>query len=331
MNWIIAHWGGGKEEVFKQVAGSLEALGAKCSWMCRSEPAGRKEIIDGLRGGDFDGLLTWQRFYSAQSELQEAVEASGVQSVYMDFGFQPHYGSVVFDPEGENGTSAIRRLGASGELPKPSLGALERVERLRVRGGIDEETMGRVQRMVETAHHPFVFVPLQRPMDAVIRYDSSVRDFGELIRKVLFLAKGRMYVVVKTHPLEKDIDLGVPDEILGQHIVLRGGFHGDNESACEYLLQNASIVLGVNSNMLWRAMLMNKPVIALGRGWHSGSGVMDECNSLAELNSIRARNTDLMKRTRFLASCLDRQLELGELAEPDSVSRVLGNIGVRLS
>jgi hypothetical protein len=177
---------------------------------------------------------------------------------------------------------------------------------------------------------PFVFVPLQRPGDSVVKYDSSVRDFGALLRKTLLLAKGSLFVVCKTHPLDMELDLGVPDRIAGGHTIIRHSFGGANDDVCNYLLSKASVVVGINSNMLFRGLLCGVPVIATGRGWFSGSGALYEVDGLKGLTGLRVPPPDLEAQRRYIATCLSRQLTFRELRDPSALQEMLRRVGIEL-
>jgi hypothetical protein len=242
MRWLIADWGGNKGHIFESVIGSLANLKQPYEIIPRSDVARRQELLDAIRSRSFDILLTWQRFYGMQKDILAAIEESGIKTLYMDFGFLPHYESVVFDTSGENAASSwpkLWKLGGPNDLGEEDLDlAAEVMEGHAARACV----MLKPQALDEDIRFPFLFVPLQRPGDSVVKYDSSVHNFGTLLRRVLLLAKGSRFVVCKTHPLDQALDLGVPDRICGSHILVRRSFGADNEQVCNYLLSRASLV-----------------------------------------------------------------------------------------
>ncbi len=329
MKWLLADWRDNKKHIFDGVAAGLRALGHGVSSIARDDMARRPELLAAIAGGEYDALLTWQRFYGMQQDILAALAASRIRTVFMDFGFSPHYESVVFDISGENAVSSWPSIWASGDPPAVEKEYEEAAERLLEELGA---RLGRLECPLGEAGHslrmPFVFVPLQRPHDSVVRYDSSVHDFGELCRRVLFLAHGRCFVVIKTHPLDSGLSLGVPDRVEGSHLVLRGGFGGQNEAICDWLLGRASLVVGVNSNMLFRAICFGIPVIAAGRGWYSGSGVVHEVDGIPGLRGMQVPTPDRAARVRYVSMCLSRQLVFKELSDSDKLQRLLGRLGV---
>jgi hypothetical protein len=328
LNWIIAHWGDKKRHVFEPLALSLGALGHRCTWIARDQMTGRPELLGAIRSREFDGLLTWQRFYPMQRDVLEALAATDIATLYMDYGFVPHYDSVVFDPVGENAVSALRMswsrsAGASGDAPDVPAMVREREPSWL------EDDLAPCD-AVDRVEYPFVFVPLQRPGDSVIRYDSRVHNFGQLVRRVLMLARGRHFVVIKTHPLDASLDLGVPEYVRGSHLVIRSGFGAQNESLNGRLLRDASLVVGINSNMLFRAILYGKNVIATGAGWYSGSGAVVEVDGWEGLLSLSTSGPDLAARRRYVSACLERQLLISELSNAAAVERVLKVVNMRV-
>ena len=331
MKWLVADWNGNKGHVFDDVVRSLDALGHRIHTVSRSDMDRRAELIDAIRNGGHDVLLTWQRFYPMQKDILEALAESRIRTVYMDFGFVPHYGSVVFDTAGENAASTLPRLWESGGPPL-SQAEWDAADAL---VGSEVARARRIPRpempALSSLRFPFAFVPLQRPRDAVVKHDSSVHDFGALVRRVLLNARGASFVVVKTHPLDHDLDLGVPDRIDASHAIVRQSFGALNETVCDYLMSRAALVVGVNSNMLFRAITFGTPVVASGRGWYTGSGAMHEVDGVSGLTSLSTPPPDLDAQRRYVATCLSRQLRYEELSDPGKLATMLDRIGLETS
>ena len=310
---------------------SLKAIGHHCVFFQRNDMSQRDALIGAIGSGDFEGLLTWQRFYPMQTDLIDAVDNSSLRTVYMDYGFTPHYQSVVFDTQGENATSSWRKLWVQED-------------RHDLKGSFIEQADSLIQQMTLAGRRltpprmselrllmvPFVFIPLQRPQDSVIRYDSKVDDFGHLVRKILSMARGQLFVVCKTHPLDSDVDLGVPNELRGNHIVIRSKNGPENESVCDYLLSRAAITIGINSNMLFRSLLFGAPTVATGEGWHSESGAMHEVDGVEGLNALQYPPLSYERQKRYVATCLERQLSFHELGDPQAMRRILNTIGIKI-
>ncbi|MEE9187652.1 MAG: methyltransferase domain-containing protein, partial [Bacteroidota bacterium] len=330
MRWLVAHWGDNKRHVFDPVVHSLEQLGHECEWIARDDMEVRPKLIAAIKSNELDGLLTWQRFYPMQHDVLQALQESTLQTVYMDYGFAPHYESVVFDSKGENATSQLRRSWPNNPVQAAGEGNEATVDAFLKEQEAKKHMLPREFPELRDLFYPFVFVPLQRPTDSVVKYDSTAHDFGRLVRRVLLLAAHRLFVVIKTHPLDADLDLGIPDRVAGRHVVLRRSFGDQNEELCDFLLSEAALVTGINSNMLFRALLFGKPVIACGEGWFSGSGALQEVNGIDGLTSLECGPIDRFARRRYIRACLDRQLVFTQLSDPKEIKRVFATIGIPL-
>jgi hypothetical protein len=327
--WLVADWKGNKGHVFEDVISSLQALGHSVQIIPRSDPGRRNELVDAIRCGKYHALLTWQRFYRMQKELTSAINESGIKTLFMDFGFLPHYNSVVFDTRGENAESSWPAAWAEGGPSDLTDEDLETADSLMQAEAARARLMKPpAEPEFQRVPQPFIFLPLQRPGDAVVKFDSSVHDFGKLFRRVLFLARNTHFVVCKTHPLDQNLDLGVPDRIGSKHLVVRRSFGNENEDVCDFLLSHSSLVVGVNSNMLFRAMLFGTPVIATGRGWYSGSGALHEVDGLDGLTTLSVPLPDVDAQRRYLAKCMTRQLYFHELGDTDCLQGMLKRLGL---
>lgn len=329
MRWLIAHWGDDKKHVFDGVTSALYKLGHECVFIPRHDASRRQELLDAIQFGGFSGMLTWQRFYPMQHDLLEVVRTSSLPTVFMDYGFYPHYETVVFDTQGENAVSTWPALWRSGFAPPDAIYEQRAMSLIRERA-----TAARCLLMPEELfgiRFPFVFVALQRPQDSVVRYDSNVHDFGEFLRRVLLLVQDCLFVLCKTHPLDRNIELGVPDQLVDHHLVLRLGNSQRNETICDYLLSRSALVLSVNSNMLFRGLLFGTPCVATGRGWFTGSGAVHEIDGLSNLQSLRFGPLSFETQLRYIATCLSRQLHFDELRSPSRVNEVFTSLGLSLS
>lgn len=324
MKWLFAEWDSGKQTILDSIRLGLERMGHTVESFSRSDTEKRANLCAAIRSGEFDALLTWQRFYSMQQDVIDTIRESGLRTVFTDYGFKPHYETVVFDTCGENATSSWPSAWSTAAMDTLAATDLAEAEELLRAEAARASTMDRPDPLPRAAARaPFVFVPLQRPRDAVVRFDSEVHDFGHLLRRVLFLSRGRFLVVCKTHPHDRDMELGVPDVIPNSHIVLREGVGRRNEEVCDYLLSRAALVVGVNSNMLFRALLFNTPVIATGRSWFSGANVLEEVEGADGLRELSASLPGLTELRRCVAKCLTRQLHRDSLDNPEQLRTML--------
>lgn len=177
MRFLLVDWGENKTHIFASVRQSLEAGGHSTRTISRSSPDQRASLVEAIRSGHFDALVTWQRFYPMQRDILQAIADSRVRTVFMDFGFVPHYHAVVFDSAGENAVSSWPGMWGAGTSPHIEPSYCEAADAL-MRERAAEARLAPVPACLEASglRLPFIFVPLQRPRDSVVRYDSKVRD-----------------------------------------------------------------------------------------------------------------------------------------------------------
>ena len=330
MRYLIADWGNLKRARFDQGESGLTALGHEVHRISRHGMEHRPELLTAIRSGHHDVLLTWQRFFRMQRDILGSIADSGIATLFMDFGFVPHYDTVVFDRDGENAVSSWPNMWRTGTVPHiPSQFEdaadkhLDDLEQRRERLPAAFSLLGiREQR-------PFIFVPLQRTGDSVLRFDSDATEFRSLVNRVIGLAGDRYFVVIKPHPLDRNIDLGLPDHLPRRHLIVRRWFGAKNEELCDSLLAQANAVVGINSNMLFRATNFGSPTIAVGRGWYCGSGVMREVDGVVNLHSLEVSRVHRHIRRRYLSFALSGQLTRSEVQDPESLGGLLRRVGLQ--
>lgn len=328
MRWALATWGQSKEETFSNIEKSLLSLGHECSRFRRDCSEGRTALLEALESNGFDGVITWQRFYPRDKAIRSKIHELRLKTVYLDFGFVPHYRTAVFDCEGENAQSswptAWQRGGVEGVTEADLSNARSLIEREsnRTRSIAAPDLLNNRQ-----LTQPFIFVPLQRSCDAVIRYDAAVPPFPDIVRRILMLAKEQFSVVFKVHPIDHGEDIGVPDYVSNSHLVVRTPVGKENDRMTDYLIANASLVVGINSNMLFKAAVVGVPVVALGRGWFTNSGVFTEVDDIRRLQHLKSKLVSYDTRVRYVAACLSRQMLISELDQPAKIEAMLAKIG----
>lgn len=307
-------------KMMTNVAVGLERLGFRIERASRGQ--NKADIVTRIQRGGVTLLVTQQRFYGSDRRVTNAIAEHDVHTVFLDFGFTQHYQSVVLDPDGENATSRLRReipgmpLIDHGLKPKPT----------GPRGTAPSPVR-------PVGNGPFVFIPLQRPRDMVVRVDSSVRDMGRLVQAVLDITPPQIPVIVKPHPHDRNM----PIRAKGQNLhICRMGFSPRNEQINEWLLAHAAVIVGINSNMLYRAIEYNKAIIAVGTGWFSDANVVTTVNGidgLSELSTLYVDQPeryipDWLYRQRYLHATLQRQILIDDLTKPECLAPVLRRCGL---
>ena len=110
-----------------------------------------------------------------------------------------------------------------------------------------------------------LFIPMQRPSDTVIRYQSgsigSYNNFIELVRKVINKIDKNWVVVIKKHPLEDDL------------AAFDGATIAPNDANINDLLSISDSVLLINSGVGVLSMLWEKPVYFAGNAFYGNDKI----------------------------------------------------------
>ena len=134
---------------------------------------------------------------------------------------------------------------------------------------------------------PFVYLPLNAAGAEQGKKESDSEGVGMLVRRTLFLAAHKYFVVITVPSSASDLDLGVPDRLDGRHLVLRLSPQEQDGTLQEFLLQNAALVIGGHAHMLLLAMLYNRPILVLEPGWYSGTGAVHEVEGLEAFHALQ--------------------------------------------
>ena len=158
---------------------------------------------------------------------------------------------------------------------------------------------------------PFFYVPVSIPFEADTELPEQVERAGPLVRRVLFLAAHKYFVVVGVRPesatsrfpldtLHSTPLFGVPEHLPDRHLILEMEDGAENGGVEEYLLQNAALVIGGSADVMIRAMLYNRPILALEPGWYSGKGIVQEVEGLEALHSSQVDVASTSQRRKAI-------------------------------
>ena len=313
--------------------GSLEAL-------IRSLPMAGYSIEVMERHGDWqaqvqakvrewrpDYFITFQRLYPQNKGVADCLREHGVRTLFLDFGIgagHQHYASVIFDPCGENATSQIANGGFERLLANPA-----QVEAMNARLPDVDRMAAELNRISQYAAPPeelpddFVFIPLQRTGDQVLRYDSLYPDTAEYASDLCthFKVAGA-FGVFKPHPLDTKFKWNWRTRGEDYLMMDRVGRSAANDALNVWLMQHSRRTVVVNSTMLFSAMLLDRPITQLGRGWCDGNAVLDEVYDPADAFADYPP-ADSERRRRFLAMMLSRERSEADLANPTVAAEVI--------
>ena len=181
---------------------------------------------------------------------------------------------------------------------------------------------------------PFVYLPVSIPFDGDAEPAAQLETVGALVRRVLFLATHKYFVVVSARAdspasrfsldkLHSEPLFGVPEHLPERHLIVNiedGVAHADIE---EYLLQNAALVVGSGDAALIRAMLYNRPILVLEPGWWSGAGGVHEVEGLEALHSLQVDGAGAGARKRLVVEWLTKEEHRGVVAAHPALDRAL--------
>lgn len=235
--------------------------------------------------------------------------------VYVERGFFP--GTLQLDHVGVNGGCSVPRNSefylnskedfASEGLPKAVQNRPSKVNR----GGEVDLKPG------------YIFVPFQVPSDMqVTRHSPWVHDMGQFLDIVLTAAENNQdeIFVIKEHPSFK---LSVKKLRPAHPRVI---FANDNVTS--ELIENARVVLTINSTVGLEGLLLSRPVITLGNACYNVDGLVKHATTPDELDAaiqstIRWVPPERL-RTQFLGYIWNRFLTKATFDNlPDNIEEIL--------
>lgn len=310
---------------------SLVALGFDVSLIARKGKTWQQEAVRHIRDHKPRLCVTCQKFYPGHGRVvQDACRYVGTRTLFIDYGLWPHYGSVFFDGEGTNATSSIaghldrevRRVPIPAFV-KASQKVDAMIQELQQRAeaaDAEKERLG-----LEGLPESFTFLALQRSGEMNLRCDAhkSRQDMNRVLWDTVDAAKrAKQFVVAKTHPVDKKVDL-TGKALEGKHyrIVGKQEHIADNDHVFFWLLKHCGHLITVNSSTAHLAMALGKPVSCMGRGWFSGNRVVAEVYKVRD--ALKTPKVDKARVRTFLNLLASRQLTMDECGQPQAVQALL--------
>ena len=319
---LILDWPGCLKGCLQNLKRSLPELGIQVKTVIR-EKDWHGQILRELRDDCPDFFFTFQRLYRPDRGIRQALRDAKIKTVFLDFGVVgwggKHYGQITGDPVGEGAESEIAALGMDTILANPhwqelASQQLGNVERLRQEAKSAAENVS-----LSDLPKSYWLLLLQRSGEMLLRFDSEFTDSYRLAKEVVALSHSfgpNEFVVVKPHPLDKQWKMP-PNPHGPQHLVWqRTALGEENDKALLRLIGRCKALLVVNSTTLFTAMLFNKPILQLGRGWCANSDVTKQARVNGALFKERLPAVDWERRRWFMALMLARQIAESDLADP---------------
>ena len=216
-----------------------------------------KDFVQLSRTSGHPDLLMIGNLLDGSKELADFCDQHGIDRVYGEFGWFPHYQTVHADPLGFAWESSLCRM----EFTR--LTACQRAEALRFR----QQALSRPnkERLPNGVRIPFVLWPLQLIGDRVNKFDLNLADWYDVLLWTRQIIPANYQLVIKDHPIpsvQSRIEwVGfLPDTILL-----------DRTASLRALIENCAGVIGCNSTVLLESRLLyQKPTWAYGRSWYTG-------------------------------------------------------------
>lgn len=249
-------------------------------------------------------LLTWNGAHAIQSAGVHAARQHALPCYFLERGLLPN--TLVVDPVGVNYGSHIagdRWAGVEATAPDDSARAkLEAYCSQLCEQGVTivqrEDTADGAairERFGIPADAPIILFPLQIERDTnIIRYSPHFDSMPEAVRAVQGAAylHPNVHLIVKPHPEDRD-RLSELESICGPRTHLAMDYN------VRSVIQEASVVVAINSTVGLEALTAYKPVITLGNAIYSQKGFTFDYDETVPLNETIGAALDAAKSDRF--------------------------------
>jgi ADP-heptose:LPS heptosyltransferase len=201
-------------------------------------------------------LLLVGNLLDSSDTLGEFCDEQGIDRVYGEFGWFPHYSTEHADPAGYAWNSSLCSMRFDRLTRRQRSHAMEHRQRLMAQ---PEEALP------EGVRKPFVLWPLQLLTDRVNRFDLNATDWYGMLLWTRQMLPSKYQLVIKHHPVSAEQPRLEGAGYFPNTITL------PKSASLRALLSHCAGVIGNNSTVLLEARLLwEKPTWAFGRSWYSG-------------------------------------------------------------
>lgn len=296
---------------FVPLAESFTEMGCECSfytnplaqldihkWNCTGFGTAWYQEILTRNIGDFDIIFIWNGNSPSDEVVAKIAREAGVQTVFGELGWFTQKTTLQFDPKGTGPRSSLRDLDLMSMEAHPGLSDFIK-------------TMEDTVSSMRTRPRDYLFVPLQDEKDTNVTRHSPFKTMFEFVKEVKRLFPERN-IVLRHHPRY---------QAPGVHTLVDDRVMVAEEGHLYEWLRGAAGVVGINSTVLFEALLFGKPVIAFGESAATGLGVFSEtgthrhaattysmsqafriCNLLSEMIFKRSFSRDKLGDTEYTAN-----------------------------
>lgn len=268
-----------------------------------SEAASKRRsnaIVTLVEGYQPDRVILWNGNFAYQKTTILTLEALGYKDriLFLEVAWFSQREFIYFDTKGVNLYSSI-----CGRTPEP----LFSLQSMRLEQWYERQRSSRVK-MEDELHRPGplrIFVPLQVDTDTSIREGSPFPDMRSFVSFLEAWVPPASEVILKAHPKAHY------SYLLGSR---RRNFHFRISGSIDNFMNDADVVLGVNSTVLLEAASLGKRVVAFGRGLFTGCQVITEATPYDDSQEIFSRPINRAARTSFFYHLVfDRQINIEQL------------------
>ncbi len=232
----------------------------------------------------FDAIFFYNGVLPEQKCLIKAAKILGKKTIFVEVG--PFDNTILMDQDGTNYASSIpRQISFYREWTKknPKLIFNSETQNNAPKIGIRKnQHHDFIQKNVLDLSGKYIFLPLQVFRDTqILFYNGWINNIQHLVeiahQAAAYLPKG-WRVLAKEHP-----------ECFQRYDVRKmetERFLFANGNTTPDLIQNASLIVTLNSSVGLEAMLFDKPVITLGQAFYAFDGLTHQCRSAEEVFEI---------------------------------------------
>lgn len=216
---------------------------------------GPEDLARLVRSSKVDLLLVGN-LLDGDETLAQFCNDHGIDRIYGEYGWFPHYSTEHADPSGYAWNSSLCSMSFD------RLTARQRTQALACRQQLTSQPE---EALPEGVRKPFVLWPLQLLSDRVNRFDLNAANWYELLLWTRQMLPAKYQLVIKHHPVS------APQPQLECAGYFPNTLMLPKSTSLRALLAQCSGVIGNNSTVLLEARLLwDKPTWAFGRSWYTG-------------------------------------------------------------
>lgn len=218
-------------------------------------------------------LVVWNGKKFHQAIAVEVAKSLGIPSVYFENGVLPN--TTTMDFQGVNASNSLPRnisfyqkLHFSNEQTLP--------QRL-----VTREAKTKKKTFTTTLPETYIFVPFQVAYDTqIIQHSPWIPDMFEFYKILEWLSSQiNIPFVLKEHPSDRVSDYTQLHQSSSDKI------HFSSEET-QVLIENADVVISINSSVVMESLLFSKRVIVLGEAFFAIDGIVKTAHSKEEILAV---------------------------------------------